>query len=175
MRFFKFDRICNENASNSLKINYSIIVNKIMMNTQQNQLLQDQFQVQALIQKPIKYVENLWGQSIRVDKSKVDFDTEMSFWPKFGKDRLNMGSLPYTTSPRLKKNIADRIIPVDTQLGCSRACTNEALAQAGPWYLRHWQIWDYAPFKPTSGDVTRDPRYGVNTRQFTKPYRTSGI
>ena len=136
--------------------------------------LQDQFQVQALVQKPIKYIENYWGQELRRQK-QTDLENEMSFWPKFGKDRLNMGSLPYTTSPRLKKNISDRIIPMDTQLGCSKACWNEALAQAGPWYLRHWQIWDNAPIKPSAGDLSKDPRYGVQTRQFTKPYKSNGV
>jgi hypothetical protein len=127
-------------------------------------------QAQAIVQKPIKYIENVWGQDIRMDKNKRNFETEMSFWPKFGRDPLITGALPYTTSPRLRKNPVDRMMPVDTRV--SRSCWREALAQAGPHYLRHWPIWDSLPFAPSSGDVTKDPRYGVDTRRFTKPYRS---
>jgi hypothetical protein len=135
--------------------------------------LQDQLQVQALVQKPVKYIENYWGQALRTDPRNKNFDLEMSFWPKFGRDQMNLGSLPYSTAPRLLKRPLDRMLPTFTALECSKPCWNEALAQSGPWYLRHWQIWDNAPFLPTNGDVTKDPRYGVNTRQFTKPQKIS--
>lgn len=136
-----------------------------------SQYKQDQLQVQAIVQKPIKYMENVWGQDIRHDKNKRDFETEMSFWPKFGRDRLVTGSLPYTTSPRLRKNPFDRMMPTDTRI--SKVCWNEALNQAGPHYLRYWPIFDHVPFAPSSGDVTKDPRYGMDTRRFTQPYVTT--
>lgn len=135
--------------------------------------LQDQYQVQAVLQKPIKYLENVWGQDIHYDIKDKNVDKEMSFWPKFGRDRLNTGSLPYYTSPKLKRTPFERIIPIDTRI--SRPCWNETLAQSGPFYLRYWQIWDNASILPTTGDISKDPRYGENTRQFTKPYRTSGF
>lgn len=134
---------------------------------------QDQYQVQAIVQKPVKYLENMWGQELRTDKRNKDKDVEDSFTPKYGQDRMVTGSLPFATSPRLYNNKNDRMIAVDTRI--SRACFNDCIAQAGPFYLRHWQIWDTAPFKPSTGDVTKDPRYGENTRQFTMPFRKNGL
>ena len=129
-------------------------------------------EVNAVIDKPIKYLENVWGQAIRRDPRARNIETEMSFYPKFGTDALNSGQLPYATLPRsIKKVTSERMIPLDTRMECSRSCWNEALAQSGPFYLRHWQIWDNAPFKPSSGDVSIDPRYGANTRQFTKSFK----
>lgn len=133
---------------------------------------QDQTQIQAVVQRPIKYVENVFGQDIRVDPRLKNYDVEMSFHPKqFGRERMNLGSLPYTTSPRLRRNMSDRMIPEDTKLMWSRSCWNECLNAAGPWYLRHWQIWDYAPFLPKGGNVALDPRYGAYTKTFTEPFK----
>src|SRR6478609_2746692 len=134
--------------------------------------MQDQSQPQAVIQKPIKYIEDYYGQAMRVDHTKVNLDWEMENWPKFGKDRMNSGSLPYTASPRYRRNMSDRMIPEDTKMSWSRSCWNECLNQAGPWYLRHWQIFDYAPFVPTLGDIVADPRYGtVYTKKTTQTYK----
>jgi len=134
--------------------------------------LQDQTQVQAVVQKPIKYVENYWGQAIRTDPRNKNYDIEASFGPKqFGVARMNEGSLPFTTSPRLRKQTGERMMPEGTKFLWSRSCWNECVNSAGPWYYRHWQIWDYAPFLPTSGNVSLDPRYGANTRQFTEPFK----
>ena len=136
--------------------------------------MQDQSQAQAVIQKPVKYIENYYGQAMRVDRTKVNMELEMANWPKFGQERMNTGSLPYTGSPRYRKNLSDRLIPEDTKMMWSRSCWNECLNQAGPWYLRHWQIWDYAPFVPTAGNVVTDPKYGgINTKEFTKSYKVT--
>lgn len=136
--------------------------------------LQDMAQVQAIIQKPVKYVENYYGQDIRFDPRKRNFDVEMSFWPKFGTDRMNVGALPYSTAPRLRRRPIERLMPIDTKTRFSRACWNECVNNAGPYYLRYWQIWDYAPFLPSRGDVSIDPRYtGLTTKTFTEPYRLS--
>jgi len=134
---------------------------------------QDQTQVQAVFQKPIKFIENYWGQDVRADPRNRNYDVEMSFWPRFGRDRMNVGSLPYTTSPKMLRNPVDRMMSEPTKMGFSRACFNECVNRSGPWYLRHWQIWDYAPLPPTNGDVSKDPRYGMDTRQFTEPYLVS--
>lgn len=135
---------------------------------------QDQSQVQAVFQKPIKYIENVWGQDIKTDPRNKNYDVQMSFYPKqFGTERMNTGSLPYNTSPRLRKQVGERMIPEGTKMMWSRSCWNECLNNAGPWYLRHWQIWDYAPFRPTGGNVALDPRYGIDTRKFTEPYKVS--
>ena len=132
---------------------------------------QDMTQVQAIIQKPVKYLENVFGQDIRADPRNRDYDVQMSFYPKhFGVERMNTGALPYATSPRLRRNPTDRMMPIDTKTRFSRACFNECLNSAGPHYLRYWPIWDHMPFLPTGGDVALDPRYGANTKQFTEPY-----
>jgi len=128
----------------------------------------DPFAVQSIVEKPIKYIQNYWGQEIRGDKSSKNYDVEQSFLPKyFGRERMIQGSLPKSTAPRLYNNPNDRMIPVDTRVSAS--CWNEALAQSGPFYLRRWQIWDNAPYLPSNGDVSLDPRYGADTRKFTKP------
>lgn len=135
---------------------------------------QDMAQIQAVIQKPIKYIENYYGQDIRMDPRNRNYDVEMSFWPTFGRERMNVGALPYSTAPRLRRQPTDRMMPMDTKSRFSRACWNECLNSAGPYYLRHWQIWDYAPFLPSRGDVSIDPRYtGVTTKSFTEPYLLS--
>lgn len=131
----------------------------------------DTNRVHAIIEKPVKYIENYWGQEIRVDRGKVDVEKEMEWWPKFGHDRMNVGSLPYTTSPRYRRNMSNRMISEDTRLTFSRACWNECLNQSGPWYNRYWQIWDYVPFVPSYGDITKDPKIGIYTKSFTESYR----
>lgn len=135
--------------------------------------LQDMSQVQAVIQKPVKFIENVWGQDVKVDPRKRNFDVEMSFWPKFGRDRMNVGAFPYAGAPRMRKKVHERMIPESTKLTYSRACFNECVNAAGPNYLRYWQIWDYAPFLPTNGNIALDPRYGMDTKRFTQPYRVS--
>lgn len=134
---------------------------------------QDQLQAQAVFQRPVKYIENVFGPDVRPDYSKMDLDVQDSFLPKYGKDRIFKGSLPYTTSPKLYRNVQDRMIPEETRI--SKVCWNDALADSGPWYLRHWQIWDGVPFLPTTGDVAKDPRYGKMTNDFTRDYVTKGL
>ena len=132
----------------------------------------DQYKVRSIVQKPIKYVENMFGQAIRHDVKNRNMETEMSFWPKFGKERLNTGNLPYSTTPRLNSTERPEL-PIDTRV--SRVCWNEAVAQAGPYYLRHWPLWDGAPFQPSIGDVSKDPRFGgSHTRQFTQQEKFYG-
>jgi len=89
--------------------------------------------------------------------------------PELKKDvRPFVGQLPYTTTPKSYIDPGHRMIPESTQV--SRVCFNEALDNSGPFYLRHWQIWDYAPFLPSNGDVGKDPRYGIQTKGFTTEY-----
>jgi hypothetical protein len=78
------------------------------------------------------------------------------------------GQLPYSTTPKEYPRIPYMAIPENTQI--SKVCFNEALDNSGPWYLRSWQIWDNAPFLPSNGDVTKDPRYGIQTKGFTTEY-----
>lgn len=133
---------------------------------------QDMSQVQAVVQKPVKYLENVFGQDIRTDARMRNYDVEASFFPKqFGTDRMNVGALPYATAPRLKRKPTDRMVPIDTKSRFSRVCWNDCIDNAGPHYLRWWQIWDYAPFLPTNGDIALDPRYGLDTKKFTEPYK----
>lgn len=133
------------------------------------QQFQDQTQPQVIVQKPVKYIENVYGRDIRSDKSKKNYDVESSFQTtSFGKDRMIQGSLPFATSPRLKRNVTDRNLPVNTTI--SRVCFNDCLNEGGRFHDRYWVDWNNHAFLPTTGDVTKDPRYGENTRSFTKPY-----
>jgi hypothetical protein len=133
---------------------------------------QDITQVQALVEKPIKYIENVWGQDVRVDPRNRNYDTERSLrsqWELY--DRMNTGSLPYSSGPRLLKKEHERMISLSTKLNFSKVCFNKCVEDAGPSYLRYWQIWDSAPFIPSVGDVSIDPRYTqMDTKLFTEPY-----
>lgn len=125
--------------------------------------------------KPIPYgmdagsFQAPWQQGDFPDES---FAAEQAFRqnaPELKKDiRPFVGQLPYATTPKSYVNPMLQMIPEQTRT--SRVCFNEALENSGPWYLRHWQIWDYAPFLPSMGDVTKDPRYGIQTKGFTTDY-----
>jgi len=78
------------------------------------------------------------------------------------------GQLPYSTVPKNYLNPGMQMIPEQTRV--SKVCFNEALDNSGPWYLRHWTIFDYAPFLPSVGDVSKDPRYGIQTKGFLTDY-----
>jgi hypothetical protein len=79
------------------------------------------------------------------------------------------GQLPYSTTPRTYENPMLQMIPEPTRV--SRVCFNDALEKSGPWYLRSWQPWENAPFLPSVGDVTKDPRFGEQTKGFTTEYK----
>ena len=129
--------------------------------------------VRAQITKPIRYVENVYGVDIRHDPNKRDLRVEAALLPQqYGRDPLINGSLPYNTSPRLRRTPLQQMIPRDTRV--PQSILKEALAQSGPFYLRRWQIWDNAPFLPSTGDVALDPRYGSDTRRFTSSFKSRG-
>lgn len=132
--------------------------------------------VRAQVEKPIKLIENVFGKDIRVDPMGKNYDVAATFKQQsFGRDRMMTGSLPYATSPRLKRTPVQRMVPMDTRV--PRGEWNEALARSGPFYYRHWQIWDNAPFLPSRGDITLDPRYtGSNDmRSGMTTLKTRGI
>lgn len=83
------------------------------------------------------------------------------------------GQLPMHTTPRLCKfNQMESRIEPETTRGVSPRCSfNERVEAQGPFYLRHWQIFDNAPFLPSEGDVTKDPRYSVMTKGHSADYR----
>ena len=137
--------------------------------------LQDMTQVQAVIQKPIKFVENIWGQDVRADPRGKNYDVAASFYPKsFGRERMNTGALPYSGGPRMRKKNPERLTPESTKLNYSRSCFNECLNASGPNYYRWWQIFDYAPFVPSNGNLAIDPRRtAMDTKKFTEPYKLS--
>lgn len=137
---------------------------------------QDQSQAQAVFQKPVKYLENVWGQDVRADVHKKNWDMEADLrnghWSM--RDETITGQLPYSTTPRLKHTPDRQFLPVDTRV--PRSCFNECLAQSGPWYLRGAPILDYAPILPTRGDVSLDLSKGsLFTRQFTQSYKAPGL
>lgn len=110
-----------------------------------------------------------WQENDFPDASYAAEQTFRSTAPELKKDvRPFVGQLPYATTPKTWVNPMIQMIPEQTRV--SRVCFNEALDNSGPFYLRQWQIWDYAPFLPSAGDVTQDPRYGIQTKGFTTEY-----
>jgi hypothetical protein len=108
----------------------------------------------------------------QTDYSSVNFDAEQSFRSNENNLKKGLrpwsGQLPYRSTKSFV-NPGTRMIPESTR--SSRVCFNDALANSGPWYLRQWPIWDHLPFLPSVGDVTKDPRYAVQTKGFTTEYR----
>lgn len=140
------------------------------MDTQQAKY-QTRDQIQAITSEPVRYLEDVWGQDIRADKKNRDNDTSTDL--RFGKrdQRFNASSsLPYQTSPRSFETPDTQIIAENTRV--NRVCLNDQYIADGPAYLRSFQIWDNAPIKPSVGDVTKDPRYGMITKSFTSRYTT---
>ncbi len=131
--------------------------------------------IRAQVEKPVKIIENVFGTDIRADPRGRNRDVADSFKQKtFGRDRMMTGSLPYATSPRLKKTPLERLVPMNTHVPYGEL--NEALSRAGPFYLRRWQIWDNAPFLPSRGDVSLDPRFAPNQlKRSTTILKTRGI
>lgn len=131
--------------------------------------------IRAQVMKPMKLLENVFGRDIRADQSCRN--PRAAEWLKpamTARTQMHGGTLPYATSPRLKRAPLQRLTPEDTRV--PRGEWNEALARAGPFYDRWWQIWDYAPFKPSNGDIALDPRYNSNQmRCFTSGYKTRGL
>lgn len=130
--------------------------------------------VRAQVEKPVKIIENVFGTDFRADPHGRNSNVADSFKQKtFGRDRMMTGSLPYATSPRLKRTPLERMVPMDTHVPFGEL--KEALSRAGPFYLRRWQIWDNAPFLPSNGDVSLDPRYSANQmKHSTTILRTRG-
>lgn len=103
---------------------------------------------------------------IRKDNTSVKKDARRTQW---------QGQLPYQTSTRTRENSNVQLIPESTKGHDIKVCFNDALDKSGPFYLRHWQIWDSAPFLPSFGDVTKDPtRTMQQTKGFTTEYKKIG-
>ena len=79
--------------------------------------------------------------------------------------------LPYHTTPKSYVNPDLQMIPEPTRISNQRVCFNDAVNQSGPWYLRQWPIWDNYKYLPSAGDVTKDPRYSMQTKGFLTEYR----
>jgi len=117
--------------------------------------------------------DNQFGSLTTDDYTSVNFDADQQFKftaPELKKDlRPYTGQLPYRTTPRSWEHKGNQMIPEPTRV--SKVCFNDALENSGPWYLRHWQIWENAPFLPSIGDISKDPRYGMQTKGFTTEYK----
>ena|SRR5947209_2721856 len=90
--------------------------------------------------------------------------------PKRGFKTRN-DQMPYVTTGRRIDPMNNKLVPESTREGDLTVQFNEAVDNSGPFYLRHWQIWDNAPFLPSAGDVSQDPRYGIQTKGFTAEYK----
>ncbi|RKP33268.1 hypothetical protein BJ085DRAFT_31414 [Dimargaris cristalligena] len=118
------------------------------------------------------FTSDEFGSPQIADYGKRNFDTEQAFRDTAPSSQSGVrqfsGQLPYATTPRSFENPMTKIIPQPTKMG--KVCFNDALDKAGPFYLRQWQIWENAPFIPSLGDVTKDPRYAIQTKGFTTEY-----
>lgn len=116
---------------------------------------------------------NLWGELMRDDYSTVNFDADNRFKfnaPQNKKDvKPYVGSLPHKTTPKTYELPQLQMIPETTRV--SKVCMNDAINNAGPWYLRQWPRFQDFPFKPSLGDISRDPRYGLITRNESVEYK----
>ena len=134
---------------------------------------QDTAQVAVVREKPVKYLENVWGQSIRSDPKFMSYDMNERLHPKnFSRvrDRYVGGALPYRTTPKLIFNRNDRMIPEDVHV--STVCLKEERYAHGPWYKTYFPPVDLWPVPPTSGDITKDPKFLQDyTRNFTKNHK----
>ncbi len=114
-----------------------------------------------------------WASFISNDYTQQNRDTENQFRYQVSgvkKDRSPFSAqLPYNTTPKTYTPPTHQMIPQTTRF--DKVCFNEALDKAGPHYLRHWQIFDNAPFLPSNGDLSKDPRYGQQTKNFLTSYR----
>lgn len=113
-----------------------------------------------------------WQQSeIQDRRANVDIETKFQEnvpGVKRSTDRWE-GQLPYSTTPKAYGTPGLQMIPQSTRIDA--VCFREALDNSGPFYLRHWQIWDNAPFLPSGGDVSLDPKYhSMQTKGFTSSY-----
>lgn len=143
-----------------------------------NQILPPQIELkkrqESAVAKSItpNLINNFDNSFINKDYGTFNIDEEQklrAITPQLKRDlRPFTGQLPYHTTPKTWENPQLYMIPETTRV--SNVCFNDALYKSGPWYLRHWQIWDNAPFLPSSGDVTKDPRYGMQTKSFTTEY-----
>jgi hypothetical protein len=131
--------------------------------------------VRAQVSKPLRVVENVFGPSLRADPKNQNQDVSDALKPQsFGRDKLNMGSLPYSTAPRLRRTPLQQLVPINTRVPPGE--WKEAIARAGPFYYRYWPIWDTMPFLPSRGDVSLDPRYVVSqSRRVTTSSKSKGI
>ena len=131
--------------------------------------------VKVIHQKTIKYMENMWGQEVRPDYKKKDYEREYNMHPRnFSniRDPMLSGSLPYATTPRLYFNRNDRMLPTETR--DSSIAKKMSLENSSPWYTHYWPVVETWPILPSRGDITQEPMYNQrHTRSFTKTYKKS--
>lgn len=78
------------------------------------------------------------------------------------------GELPVDFSARQPNYDARRIdVAQMTSTKGDFVCFNERVS-ASPFYLRSWAIFEDMPMVPSIGDVTKDPRYSMITKQFSE-------
>jgi len=129
--------------------------------------------IPVVYEKPVKYLENVWGQDVRMDPKNRSYDMSEFLKPKnFGgvRDTKVGGSMPFLTTPKLRFNRMDRMIPEETFV--SSVCLKEELDNRGPWYNTYLPPVDLWPIKPTRGDITKEPKYIQDyTKRRVQNYR----
>jgi hypothetical protein len=106
---------------------------------------------------------------IQNDIQRFDIDRPKNF-TDLDKRPFN-SSLPYKTTPKIKNS--ERMEPaISTQFKGQKVCFNDALNEQ-PFYNRYFPNFDYFSVRPTIGDISQDPKYGMITKDFSTGYRQS--
>jgi hypothetical protein len=129
--------------------------------------MQSSAQVQAVYQRPVKEVENVFGQRNRTDYT-ADVANDLrpkSYGPRF--------SQPYSEQlPHAGQGVrwsTGQLIPEPTRT--TRVAMNKAFEDT-PYYERKWEPVEHLPVLPTIGNIDADPRYhSLSTKTNMTEYK----
>jgi hypothetical protein len=131
------------------------------------------------IEEPTQYTQparlnNFYGIEYNMGH-KIDSDVQhQSFYTSYPKLRhdlkLHQGELPVSTTPKLYRNIQDRLIPEETFNEWS--CIREDQSKSIPFQRSPWSIFDNIPIQaqPQPDITMKNPSYNASfTRYFASP------
>lgn len=122
-------------------------------------------QVQAVYQRPVKEVQNVFGARNRVDYSGTGDMRPTSYGPRFQQSYSEQ--LP--SAGQSVRYSYDQMVPEPTRI--TRVCMNKTF-ESVPFYERSFPIVDAFPVKPTMGEIGDDPRYKmISTKTNTSEYK----
>ena len=122
----------------------------------------------------VNHVTDQFAQLTSKDNVTQDFSAEQQFREvQTGLKKRTLpfcGALPQLTTPKEHRNPGFRMIPTSTRTATTHTDFARSVEAQGPMYLRQWPSWDSVPFLPSRGDVSLDPRYGMETKGSTTTY-----